>query len=500
MNNSLHTNCLSNKLRFFFPWLLFIIIEIFSTTLFAEIKTLKGIPESKITLGDTFVESWLSFRKDMDSLDYAKNSPSIVEAWLDNAPLFLLYDIARLGRSPLIVYESLKRIIDREGKSSVSFVKEISKRFIDTGVFYKFAGLYMVLDSDELLKLQKEILSPSKSISLIAASILAAGNRREGFESLKAFIQKCDNNTSKAASVFGEMGLIDEIEFLEAEVGKGCNNSSLKAAIGEIFFKTVFPVQYKIMLRRDPLGYRYKGSTGLYSVWMRFYTIAYKHNIKTGWELVRFIKSYRVTDSDWPDKDKILIRRDLDSFSAFLKVANSIAVNKQKVIWPQKFSDAKESIKLKSSSSSELYEKRVTSAISLLSNLSENISHINIAKASIVYSAITTHSTSINDDNFATAFYSDKSGLLEIVLDKPQFINSIYISSGCFDNKKSIPDLMTITIIADNQERSFSIKPQGFYFVSKDINMMFVNKVKIEIKKREQSIPACITELKLSGN
>ncbi|MBN2803491.1 MAG: hypothetical protein JXR91_10375, partial [Deltaproteobacteria bacterium] len=334
MNNPLHTKWFFNKVRVIISGLLFIFIEIFPITLFADIKTLKGIPDSKIIQGDTFVESWLSFRKDMDSLDYAKNSPSIVEEWLDNAPLFLLYDIARLGRSPLIVYESLKRIIEREGKDSVFFVKEISKRFIDTGIFYKFAGLYMVLDSDNILKLQKELLSPSKSISLFSASILAAGNRIEGLEYLKKVIAKCDHDTSKAASVIGEMGRIDEIEFLEAEVDKGCSNSSLKAAIGEIFFKTVFPVQYKIMLRRDPLGYRYKSSTGLYSVWMRFYTIAYKQNIKSGWELVRFIKSYRVNDSDWPDKDKILIRRDLDSFAAFLKVANSIAINKEKVIWP----------------------------------------------------------------------------------------------------------------------------------------------------------------------
>ncbi len=478
-----------------------ILIFFISSTLNAQIPELKNTPESDIEQGNAIIEATLCFRKDIDVLDHKKINPALFTKWIISAPPYVLRDIIRFGKAPGVVYEAANRLMQLQ-KGSTQLLKEIASRYKNTGVYNKFAGLRVKYGDKKYIEiLLNKLNAQGDTIKLHAAAILAHGDKIEGFELLKKYIRSCDINSDMAALVLGETGKKNDVNFLRAQIDNGCSRNSFLAAWGERLFKTQFPVLYQVMLRRDSMGTRYSAPKGLYSVWMTAFGEAYKKNVKTGWELIKFLQGFKDFEHIWPGRDKVLIRRDLDSFIAFLKVANAISSYDSKVPWPVDFKSALTGLRhvkiLKNDSSGKIFSIRVSAAISILNALQQKNELSANESSNIKYYTLTPSGQKVNDNNFGTAWHGMDNSKIVVVFNSFKKLKAIKIAAGCFNDKNTIPKKIEIDLKNKNatEHHTINSNPESFYYTTIVTKNSNVKKLVLTVKGKS-AIPFCISEVK----
>jgi len=460
-----------------------------------------GLPSYRTKLGNAFVASWLSLRRDMDSLSHGDVHPRLLEAWLASTPRFLLRDMIHFSSEPQVALAAAARLAKGANDADRALLAELEKTHRGRPLAHVYWSLRVRAGSSEARKLAtEELADPRPMVRLQAARALAAAGNPKGRAQLRTLVAAATDQSAEAARALGAYGdQSDQAVLARARARQG-DGHAIRAASGELALRKFFPDHHLALVRFDPAGLRFVTTGGLYDTWLDGLGRAIKNGARTPKTLVKGVEDLR--RAAWPDDDPEVVRRRIAALVEFLGAVNSRLKNSSPTpSWPGDFGEAMARIRGRTSSddsAAEVFAARVAAAISVCAWTAERIDHARLGPTTRGLRFITPAGARAADGNLATSFRFLVDPRLVIELDEPSDIDQLWLASTCADGKGA--RATRVRVVGHHRGKTWERDGKmgmSRYFERVEIGGMRAKRIEISFLDISGEGAACLAELRL---
>ncbi|MBN2530635.1 MAG: hypothetical protein JXR76_29885 [Deltaproteobacteria bacterium] len=455
-------------------------------------------PANPIVLGNARVTAWRALRLDLDSLNHGEVHPALVHQWLEAASPDVLQMLAEHAMDPTLVLDAA-RILAQRKLVPTSFFSRLATKWAQSPRREDFLSLRVLAkEKAYIIRLTGQLRARSDVIRINAASILALGAHSEGYKALLAHVASCGPQLGTAMQTLAKMGGEAERIVLEKSIRAGCEASVLHKASGEILFRERFPLQYDLILRRDPGETRYQAENGMYGSWfdfIRFYE--QQGGAKRFGAFPLWIKSFRQLTEVWPLLPPEVSQRNVDALIEFMDNATTRIQSSPSVLWPMSFSDAMKNVQ---DESKDGFGKRVSAAIRILEWTSGLPGRVN-GKEYRPFSILSPLGDRAKDGNWRSSWQGKSGDTLVIEWFPPSNVEVLWLASSCAYQPQAKLNAVRMTVFtADGEvQKDVSLNPEAMFYQRIVVHQKAVQKISLQIMSTTQNAPICITELNASG-
>lgn len=467
----------------------------------ASIPALANLPTDEVRLGNAYVEAWSAMRMDFDTLSHGDVHPSMLHQWLQACPPNLLKDIATHSADAIVVLAAAKQLVTTSIVDT-EFFKRLEHRWHNKSIQVHFSALRVIFgDVAYIGALRVQLKSPSDSIRIRAAGILALAGKKEGKLLLTEYVRSCSGQVKTAAMFMARYGTLKDSRMLEAVVQGGCELPLVQIASGEVLFREMFPLHYQMLRRRDASETRYASDTGMYGAWFMLVRYARQHGIVSSTQFAAFLRQFREPTLVWPQGDRAVYKRHLDAFNGFFNtVEHKLKVKSSRLKWPTSFPLAL--IDLRNVHNSG-FGSRVCAAISILYWTQQKLL-LEQMHGQRQYRVLTPKGARIVDGNWSTTWRGRKDEPLklrwETAVDLRELWVAIHLDSSPVGGKnKKIKTRIELTVggKAGKQVLTRNVNGDAYYYQKLPIGIARVEDVNIQFVGNEGMLSVPISELRV---
>ncbi len=472
----------------------------------AQPKYFDDLPQKRAEQGNAFIEAWLAFRRDLDSMAHSGGHPVLLDKWFEAMPPFLARDAARLATEPKVILAAATRLSALGGETNRRIIAKAEKlyRGRDLG---GYLGALAILSGDRAAKRRalESLKSDWLQTRLSAAVVLTQAKEEKGRAFLRRLLQKGKDTADIAARALGRYGKRSEDTLLSRAYRRDPENPVLSSARGELAIRYMFPYHYQMLLGRNP-GATLLGSRGeLYDTWLTAIGNAiHEQGARTSTDVAHALEKLR----HHPDgkSDKEVKRRRIKALIDFwARVDEQIAMTPARPSWPADFTSAMQTIRRNSNLKDDnpgAFTSRIAAEIAVCSIVGKKIDYDHVAIPNADLKILTPGGKRAVDGNLATAWHAAKGDALTFETDGGGQVEALWIMSACRPGSGAEITSLEITGY-DAQETwtqvvQFSKKIR--YYQKVPINGRFAHRLTIQIRKTKGSGPACISEVRLKFN
>ena len=367
--------------------------------------SLDGVPPDRNARGDAFVEAWLAFRRDLDSLFSLAVHPDQYRAWIEQMPAFLLRDAARLSTSHDVIIDVVTRLASLGGEENRALIRGLKARYEGTEID-RFLRIQLIRSGDRaaLSEALRDLNHQLFIRRFEGALTLAGAGRREGFEFLRDVFRKGRQGREPAAVALGRFGGEAEAKFITTALRRSPHDIALRIAHGELLLKQQFPFHYRALVARYPAGHGVS-KEGIYETWLTVIEQAFSQGGGSSQTLLKAINAMR--RSPLSGRDPELVKRQMGALYDFWSAMDARIASALRSPPPTRFSDAMNAVSRKRERK-ELPEvfvaSRVSAAIAVLAVLGEPLGYPALAEPTHGLSVISPLGERAVDGNLATSW------------------------------------------------------------------------------------------------
>lgn len=460
-----------------------------------------GAPQDPAAIGDAFVEAWLVFRSDLDTLSHGHLNPHLLEAWFDQAPPFLVRDAARLATSPGVLLCAVSRIAKDGEKEDYPLLEQIQEAHRGTPFEYALRGARIAAgDMTARKSALEQITDHNLDRKIEGARALAAAGDPRGFSVLRDMLISVPHLSNLAARTLGRFGSSRDERALENAIRSGHHPDAALSALGEIRLRKSFPAHHLMLTRRDPLGQRFNNAESLYGAWLEALMKAIGSGAEVSSGILASLEEQR---KDTPKGDEgEVARRQLKSLMDFWEMVDStLSTTSARPIWPTTYTAAMENLAAPRPSQITPPElaTRVSSAISICAWGSARLDHDAAFAPGRPFSAVTPGGDRVDDLSLSTSWRGIEGARIVVDLDTPGPISSVSIAQSCprAERGKIISVKVTGTGPDGRWEEVKKLRSDTRYFQRIETKKRIAARLEIELSSIEGNRPACIGELRI---
>jgi len=464
----------------------------------AQPPRLAGLPTDRVSLGDAFVEAWLSLRRDLDTLAQAGVHPALFEAWFAAMPRPVLRDAARIASDQQVVLAAAARLRDGAHDEDRRLLAELERRYGDTPTAAAIRALRVVAGDAKALRAAEGLLASHEPfVALDGAVVLAAAHDSRGLAHLRRAVGRGDAVSSWAARALGRYGAEADAALLTAARSRGVDTSAVAVGLGEITVRRVFPLHAEMLARRDPSGRRFDAVGGLYDTWFTVIGDAVAGGARNLSGLLAHVDRARAQAGG---EDGEVLQRELQALVDFWsEVEASIHATAPTISWPAKFEEATRWLAARDGKGAapEQLTRRVAAAIAILSNASGPLEYDHLSTPSSSIALLNADSGRAVDENFATSWRTASGTGLEIEIDPRDPIERLWVASGCGGAPKA--SIRAVRVSGRSPDGAWSISHRftraSSYFEELPLGAKRAGRILVEIVEVVGKV-ACVSELR----
>jgi len=239
-----------------------------ATTALAVPPPPADLPSDRAALGTAFVESWLSFRRELDTMAHLPVHPGMLDGWFEGAPRFLLRDAVSMAAEPRVIVaaaRALARGADDEDRALLALRERraAGSPLADELWAYRIRAR----DARALERARSGLADPRLVVRERAAFVMAAAGRKEGLSTLREIAEAHGEESLPALRGLGSFGAAVDLRLLERIAGDRGDPEAALAGRGEIALRRAFPHHHLALLNRDSASSRLRVAGGLYDAW-----------------------------------------------------------------------------------------------------------------------------------------------------------------------------------------------------------------------------------------
>ena len=483
-------------MRLFLPAATILLLSSFVAHSNQSPPRLGDVPADRQIQGALFSEAWIAFRREWDGLCTAKVREEESAAWLDAAPPFLLRDMLRSAMDPEVLYQVAVRLSQTRTAEVRRLLAEVQSRYAGTMLGTLLAAAQITAGEPPTRALA-DLASPVMERRASAATTLAAANKVEGLRYFRAAAEHGGEEGHYAVWALGRFGQPQDEKLLKKIAARRPGDLAPKAALGELFYRRVFPSEYAGYLTQ----YRFfsDGFTvdGQYETWLVSAAAAIESGARTVAALRTDILKQR-RDLSF-ESDSELTNRRLSAFVDFLDEMSRRTSGPTRPTWPADIPEAVRLMRLKrdpEKSPVRITAERIAACLCLLATLGPAIDYPRFAEPTDGLISVSPNGERALDGNLATSRHLTPTGPL-VMEYRPGKIRALWVLTACSsDNLPPIP--FTVQGTAPNG-RSWQVdaalSPSSFIF--KEIPVNQYSDGRILIVHKSKNIPSsCITEIR----
>jgi hypothetical protein len=463
---------------------------------------IRGLPSSPEAQGDAFVQAWLAFRRDLDSMAHSGVHPALLRAWFKAAPPYLVRDAARLATNPTVFLAAVARLAEVKGKTNRQVIAELqaSHRNKRIASWLKAYGI-IAGDTEERKRAIRSLESAWFFERIQAAIVLTRAGDEKGRAFLRRLVQKNAEGADIAIRALGRYGGKAEETFLARARRQHPQNPTLPAAEGELAMRRLFPHHHLALLARDPRLENFEKG-GLYEVWLTAIEEAVGHGARTSKELLSHLTEMQKIPP--PNKDQEAYRRQLVVLVNFWRQVDlQIKATSSRPPWPDDFQQAAQILSKSSASkrfSPSTFAARVSAQVLVCSLTGRKLGYERLATQAPGVRILTPGGSRAMDGNLATAWHVAQGGTLTLEQANKKTAKSLWIMNSC-----PLGGGAKITAIqvrgsggGENWVDGSSLTQQTDYFQEVPLPPEPAKRLHIEIIETVGKEPTCIAEIRVT--
>jgi hypothetical protein len=367
--------------------------------------TLEGMPADRNARGDAFVEAWLAFRRDLDSLFGLGVHPGQYRTWIEQMPGFLLRDAARLSTSHDVIIDVTTRLATLGGEENRALIRRLKGRYENT-TLDRFLRIQLIRSGDRaaLSAALRDLNHQLFARRFEGALALAGAGRPEGYKFLRDVFQGGRKGRGPAIVALGRFGKAAEAKFITAALRRSPLDTALRVAHGELVLKERFPYHYRAIASRYPAGHSVSRD-GIYETWLTVIDQAFTPGRGGSEVLFKTINAMRRSPPG--DREPELLKRQLGVLHEFWSAMDARLASGLRFPSPKRFADAMTAVSRKrerKEAPEAFVAARVSAAIAVLASLGEPLGYPALAAPTPGLSAISPLGERAVDGNLATSW------------------------------------------------------------------------------------------------
>jgi hypothetical protein len=470
-------------------------------------RPLSGIPDDPEKAGDAFVAAWLTLREDFNSLSHGGVHARQLNAWLDAAPRFLLRDILRHAREPVLLWHAGRALANGADDRDRALLHALSRHYADAPLGFVYEALRVAAgDADATKDVAARLEDAAAAVRFAAASTLGAAGDARGMRALAQHIQQCDPWAAGAAQVLGRFGGTAELALLTAPEAVQCLGPGAESAAGEIHMRRLFPELHMMMERRDPVGMHFATNDGIYTTWSRVIAEAVARNVTSLPELERFVNAYTLVRAQWQHQPEGVVNRRIAELRIFVKdVLQTHAASRPEPEWPANFAQALQRVEAphrRAPNARLAFSQRISAAVLLLRDLHERLHHERHEDPGLTEHALFADAERLTDNHLATHLRVAAGQSLTFAFAQPESIGRIWLANTCTAQKGAAIESIEVTgTTREGKETAHTLLLLSATRYYQPISVSLPKVVRLTITvgdiAHNATGPACIAELRI---
>jgi hypothetical protein len=458
------------------------------------------LPSDREVLGTAFIESWLVFRRELDSLAHLPVHPALLDSWFGGAPRFLLRDALALASEPRVVAAAARAIAENADADDRGLLAALERRHAGSPLADEIRGTRIrARDSGALALAQAGLTDPRTVVREHAAFALAAAGRKDGTRALRELVMRKQGGSPLAVRGLGLFGTPADARLL-GDAGSGGKDAGIAlAARGEIAMRQAFPEHHRALLARDCASARLRVIGGLYDAWLAVVHGALEGGARTSPAVVAHIESVRRAATG--DEGEV-VRRKLAALVEFWQQVDArLAATDGRPRWPAGMEAALALVRSprRPDETPARAADRIAAIVAACAWAGEALGYLELAADRIGARAITPGGADALDGNLATALYLGRGGSFVLELPAGAKPTGIWIANSCPDGAG--PRLRRIEVIASNgqarQAAAATLVGRTRYFQRLPLDGKPAGRIEIRALEIDGDGPACLAEIRV---
>jgi len=458
------------------------------------------LPSDRDALGTAFIESWLVFRRELDSLAHLPVHPALLDAWFSGTPRFLLRDALALASEPRVVAAAARALAENADADDRSLLAALERRHAGDPLAEEIRAVRIRTgDGAALGQARADLTDPRIVVRARAAFVLAAAGRKEGTRALRELVVRNSEESPLAVRGLGLFGTAADDRLL-GEAGRGGKGTGAAlAARGEIALRQAFPDHHLALLARDCASVRLRVSGGLYDAWLAVVHGALESGARTSPAVIAHIESVRREAAG--DEGEV-VRRNLAALVEFWQQVDvRLAATDGKPHWPEGMEAALALVRSEPhpDATAARVADRIAAIVAVCAWAGEALGYGELAANRTGARAITPGGARALDGNPATALYLARGGSLVLELPAASKPGEIWISNSCADGAG--PRLRRVEVIASSGQArpavATALSGKTRYFQRLSLDGKPARRIEIRALEIDGDGPACLAEIRV---
>ncbi len=462
---------------------------------------IQGLPFDPAEQGNAFVQAWLAFRRDLDSMAHTEIHPALLKAWFEAAPAFLVRDAARLATNPAVFLAAVARLAELKGDANRRLIAELQAAHKSPNITSRLTA-YRILAGD--IKARKRAVRLLESTWFLermqAAIVLTQAGDEKGRAFLRRLVLKNEKGADMAIRALGRYGGKGDQVLLARALRQAPDNPTLPVALGELAMRRLFPYHHLMLLARDPAEKSFEKG-GLYEVWLTTIEEAVRHGVRSSENLLYLIEEMKKMPP--VDADREAYRRQLVALANFWRqVDRQITKTGSQPPWPADFSQAMETQsnhRISRKFSPRAYIARVSAQILVCALTGRELGYEKLAHQTTGVRVLTPGASRTMDGNLATAWHTLKGGTLTLELEGKKAGISLWVMNSCPLGGGSKITTIQVRGSGGGEEwiHTADLTPKTSYFQKVSLPPKPARRLEIRIADTTGKEPTCIAEIRI---